>query len=308
MVSIIFAEEFLQHRTGLYHPECPERLVSIVNRLRKNPSLKQVQWLQPTPLKEGRAELWVSKFHDADYIRTVASLAKRGGGRIDLDTPVSAKSYEVALLAVNAWLDGVDKVLQSGKPCFVLARPPGHHATPTTGMGFCLFANAAIAAHYALTLPEITRVGILDWDVHHGNGTQEIVQTNPHIRFCSLHQYPFYPGTGSANETGLYNNVLNIPLKAGSDIKDYEDCFQKQVIPFFREFSPDILIISAGYDANFADPLAEMCLFPADFGKLTEYCLQITKRILFGLEGGYHLEALAESVEYTILPCLSVSG
>ncbi len=307
MVSIIFTEEFLEHKTGLYHPECPERLVSIVNRLRQSPSLKQVRWLKPTPIETGRAQTWVNKFHDADYIRTVAQLAKRGGGRIDLDTPVSAKSYEVALLAVNAWLDGVDQVLQAGNPCFVLARPPGHHATRNTGMGFCLFSNAALAAHYALTLPGISRVAILDWDVHHGNGTQEIVQTNPHIRFCSLHQYPFYPGTGSAQETGMYHNVLNIPLKAGSSIREYEDCFQKQVIPFFQEFAPDILIVSAGYDANFADPLAGMCLFPADFGLLTRYCLQITRRIVFGLEGGYDLEALAESVEYTILSCLSVS-
>jgi len=210
----------------------------------------------------------------------------------------------VALLAVSAWLDGVERVLATGEPAFVLARPPGHHAEKDCGMGFCLFSNGAIAAFEALQQPGIERVAILDWDVHHGNGTQHLVENNPNVAYCSLHQFPSYPGTGRSSDRGAHNNVLNIPMSAGSTIDHYQPAFEKQVMPFLRNFQPDLLIVSAGYDANAADPLAAINLQPEDFGTLTDYCLQITRRILFGLEGGYDLDALSQSVIATIERCL----
>jgi acetoin utilization deacetylase AcuC-like enzyme len=195
-------------------------------------------------------------------------------------------------------------VLATGKPAFVLARPPGHHAESDTGMGFCLFSNAAIAALYALQQPGINRVAILDWDVHHGNGTQAIVETHPQIAYCSLHQYPCYPGTGHYTERGFHNNVLNLPFPPGSDIGIYQPVFETKVVPFLSNFQPDLLIVSAGYDANADDPLASINLQPQDYGLFTDYCLGITRKILFGLEGGYDFDALAKSVLATIERCI----
>jgi acetoin utilization deacetylase AcuC-like enzyme len=223
---------------------------------------------------------------------------------LDADTPVSPQSYDIALLAVSAWLDGVDCVLASNEPAFVLARPPGHHAVRERGMGFCLFGNAAIAAYYALERPGIQRVAIVDWDVHHGNGTEALVENNPQIAYCSLHQFPGYPGTGAAGDCGAYNNVLNLPMPPESSIKDYQPAFEARLMPFLREFQPDFLIVSAGYDANQADPLASIALQPQDYSIFTRYLLKITRRILFGLEGGYDFAALAQSVVATIEPCI----
>jgi acetoin utilization deacetylase AcuC-like enzyme len=172
-------------------------------------------------------------------------------------------------------------------------------------MGFCLFSNAAIAAYYALEQPGIQRVAILDWDVHHGNGTQDIVESDARIAYCSLHQFPCYPGTGKASERGLHDNVLNLPMPPGSTLADYQPMFEQKVMPFFTAFQPDLLIISAGYDANADDPLAGIALQPQDYGLFTHYCLQLTHRVVFGLEGGYHLAALALSVVATIESCLA---
>lgn len=303
-MRIIFSEQFLDHKTGRYHPESPQRLIAIRDNLMGSLNNK-LDWLEPTPVNESNAIKWVSKIHDINYVERIKTIAKRGGGKLDEDTPVSAKSYDIALLTVSSWLDGVNQVLSDNEPCFVLARPPGHHATANMGMGFCLFSNAAIAANYALSQQGVKKVAILDWDVHHGNGTEDIIADNPNIIYCSLHQYPCYPGTGKESDRGLYDNVLNIPLKAGSTIKEYELYFQEKVIPFLSKFVPDLLIISAGYDANHEDPLAGVSLFPQDYYTLTKHCLKITRNIVFGLEGGYHLEALAESVEQTILACLN---
>lgn len=305
MITIIYSEEFLNHKTGRLHPESPDRLINICQTLKESQQLKnQLNWIHPTPVEKSLALNWVEKIHNWHHIERIKLIAKRGGGKLDPDTSVSANSYYVGLLAVSAWLDGIEQIVTHHQPCFILARPPGHHATASEGMGFCLFSNAAIAASYAISKKGINRVAILDWDVHHGNGTQAIVESNPNIAYCSLHQSPCYPGTGMAEEKGLYNNVLNIPVKAGSGIAEYEVYFQKQVIPFLKEFQPDILMVSAGYDANFDDPLANMCLFPQDYGKLTKYCLEVTDKIVLGLEGGYHLQALAKSVEYTLLEIL----
>ena len=306
MFPIIYAKQFLLHQTGSGHPEKPERLTAIASALENASWSSQLQWQLPTPVTEKVLNM-VKTIHSQEHIEIIKKIATSGGGYIESDTPISPQSYEIALLAVSGWLDGVDSVLTRGKPAFVLARPPGHHATRDYAMGFCLFSNGAIAAYYALTQPGINKVAILDWDVHHGNGTQAIVETNPQICYCSLHQHPAYPGTGKASERGLDDNVLNIPMQPYSTIVEYQTAFNEQVIPFLSNFNPDLLIISAGYDANELDPLAAMSLQPDDYGVFTDYCLGITPKILFGLEGGYHLEALADSVTATIASCLRYS-
>lgn len=305
MLPIIYSDEFLRHNTGFYHPECPERLKAVVAGLNAAPWTNELEWRLPTPANQRDVIPALKRVHDPKYIEAVEHLANRGGGHIDADTPVSPQSYEVALLSASAWLDGVDHVQATGEPIFVLARPPGHHALSRRGMGFCIFSNAAVAAYYALEQPGIERVAILDWDVHHGNGTQAIVESHPQIAYCSIHQAPFYPGTGAADEHGAYDNVLNLPVTTGSTRKDYEPLFQDRVIPFLSRFQPDLLIVSAGYDANRDDPLAGISLQPKDYGVFTRYCLQLTHRIVFGLEGGYDLPSLAQSVQATIESCLA---
>jgi acetoin utilization deacetylase AcuC-like enzyme len=304
MLPVIYSDEFLNHETGRFHPERPERLRAIVGALKATTWADQIEWQLPTPVEQRSVMPLLEQVHSQNYIDLVKSIARRGGGLLDADTPISPESYQVALLAVNAWLDGVDRAMATNNPAFVLARPPGHHAERNRGMGFCLFSNAAIASYYALQQPNIERVAILDWDVHHGNGTQDIVESQPNIAYCSLHQSPCYPGTGAASESGQYNNVLNIPMPIGSNLVDYQPMFEEKVMPFLHNFQPDLLLVSAGYDANSADPLAGIALEPEDYGLFTEYCLQLTRRIVFGLEGGYHLAALAQSVIATIEKCL----
>ena len=304
MFPVIYTDDFLEHKTGGFHPERPNRVSAIVKALKAAPWTSSLKWLVPTSVTTRDVMPAIARVHTVRHIQEVEALAMNGGGALEMDTPVSPQSYEVALLAVSGWLDGVEEVLATGEPAFILARPPGHHAEKDRGMGFCLFSNAAIAADYALQKTGIERVAILDWDVHHGNGTQHIVENNPHIAYCSLHQFPCYPGTGRSRDRGPHNTVLNIPMSAGSTIADYQAAFDEQVMPFLRNFQPDLLIVSAGYDANAADPLAEINLQPKDYGILTDYCLQITRRILFGLEGGYDLDALGKSVVATIERCL----
>ncbi|MBW4649883.1 MAG: histone deacetylase [Kastovskya adunca ATA6-11-RM4] len=304
MLPVIYSDEFLNHKTGRFHPERPERLRAIVGALKATTWADQIEWQLPTPVEQRSVMPLLEQVHSQNYIDLVKSIASSGGGLLDADTSISPESYQVALFAVNAWLDGVDRVIATNNPAFVLARPPGHHAERNRGMGFCLFSNAAIASYYALQQPNIERVAILDWDVHHGNGTQDIVESQPNIAYCSLHQSPCYPGTGAASESGQYNNVLNIPMPIGSKLVDYQPMFEEKVMPFLHNFQPDLLLVSAGYDANSADPLAGIALEPEDYGLFTEYCLQLTRRIVFGLEGGYHLAALAQSVIATIEKCL----
>jgi acetoin utilization deacetylase AcuC-like enzyme len=304
MFPVVYSDDFLKHETGYLHPECPERLKAIVRALKAAPWHDQLNWQLPTPISVRDVLPYIQQQHSPEYIEQVRQIARQGGGMLEADTPVSPQSYDIALLAVSAWLDGVDCVLANNEPAFVLARPPGHHAVREWGMGFCIFGNAAIAAYYALENPGIERVAIVDWDVHHGNGTEALVETNPQIAYCSLHQFPAYPGTGAAAACGYYNNVLNLPLPPESTMKDYELAFEGKIMPFLGDFSPDLLIVSAGYDANQADPLASIALQPQDYGIFTRYLLKITHRILFGLEGGYDFDALAQSVVATIEPCI----
>lgn len=305
MFPVIYSDEFLEHYTGYGHPETPERLAAITSAIKVSEFASKIEWRLPTPVQKRPEVLpFIEQVHSQPYIKKVEEIARSGGGYLDYETTISPRSYDVALLAVSAWLDGIDIVLETGKPAFVLARPPGHHAERDTGMGFCLFSNAAIAAFYALKQSGINRVAILDWDVHHGNGTQAIVETNHQIAYCSLHQYPCYPGTGKHTERGFHNNVLNLTFPPGSDISIYQPVFEKKVIPFLSEFQPDLLVVSAGYDANADDPLANINLQPQDYGLFTDYCLGLTRRIIFGLEGGYDFGTLSQSVVATIERCV----
>ncbi len=304
MLSVIYSEEFLQHKTGPSHPESPERLTAIVEALSEVDWKSQLSWQLPSSLTDRDVLKYIQQVHTPEHIARIRKIATTESGYLTPDTPVSQRSYEVALLAVNAWLDGVDLVLENNNPAFVLARPPGHHATKGQAMGFCLFSNAAIAANYALMKTEVERVAIVDWDVHHGNGTENIVQDNPQIVYCSLHQHPCYPGTGYRSDISQYNNILNLPMAPGSTIDDYRPVFEQQVIPFITNFQPDLLIVSAGYDANHQDPLASISLQPVDYGFFTQCLTKITHKIVFGLEGGYHLKALADSVVETLVNCL----
>ncbi|WP_353259006.1 histone deacetylase family protein [Prochlorothrix hollandica] len=305
MLPIFYSDQFLDHDTGSYHPENPGRLTAIVQALNAAPWADQLDWRSPTEPRDRSPLDLICQYHNPAYVEAVAALAQQGGGYIDQDTVVSAQSYGVALLAVNAWVDGVNAVLQRQGPAFVLARPPGHHAMPDYGMGFCIFANAALAAYHALEQPGVNRVAIIDWDVHHGNGTQAMVAPDPRIVYGSLHQFPFYPGTGAATEQGYHGNVLNIPLAPGTTLREYQPQFEQRIIPFVRQFEPDLLIVSAGYDATQADHLAQLSLQPADFGILTQACLGLTPKVLFGLEGGYDYGAIAAAVMATLEPCLS---
>ena len=304
MFSIFYSDRFLDHDTGEYHPERAARLTAIKTELERVTFADQLEWLVPTPIEVRPVDDLLLLAHTAQHIAQVTEFAASGNSSFE-STPVSAASDDVARLAVSAWVDGVDQVVAKNRAAFVLARPPGHHALPDEGMGFCLFGNAAIAAIYAVEHLGLSRVSILDWDVHHGNGTQAIVEKHSKIRYCSLHQSPAYPMTGAASETGKFGNILNVPLEPGSGSDIYNAAFESQVLPWLRSGNPELLIISAGYDAMAVDPLARMKLKADDYARFTEWCLDITPRILFGLEGGYDLDGLAMGVAKTIETCLN---
>ena len=304
MLPIYYSDTFLEHETGAFHPERPARLEAITLALRGAPFADRLDWRHPQPASP---EV-IGRVHPPEYVQGIQRFAEQGGGPIDADTVVSLESYRAACLAVGGWLDGIQSVLQDQAPAVVLCRPPGHHAEPQRGMGFCLFSNAAIAALWALDQPDIERVAIFDWDVHHGNGTQAVVEQHPQLAYLSIHQSPLYPGTGPAAERGRHDNIRNIPLASGSDWSVYGQVMETQVLPFLHQIQPDLLLVSAGFDCAQGDPLASMGLLPEDFGRMTQMCLQITPRTLFGLEGGYDLDNLAQSWISVAQTCLSLQN
>jgi len=288
---------FQEHITPPGHPERPDRLRAIERALDDQAfeALDRVE----APAGDEATILYA---HPAEFVARVRALIPETGiVRIDGDTTASPKSWQAAVTAIGAANSGVDDVFEArADNVFVAARPPGHHAEKTTSMGFCLFNTAAIAARYAQKKHGAERVAIVDWDVHHGNGTQDIFWDDPSVLYCSTHQMPLYPGTGAKSETGA-GNIVNAPLspRTGSDV--FRDAFLSRVLPALDNFAPDLIIVSAGFDAHHRDPLAEINLVEDDFDWATGQLMERAQRHSGGrlvslLEGGYDLHGLAFSV------------
>ena len=302
---------FLKHETGR-HPETAERLRAISARLDQSGLAKKCQLGEYGPLSEGE----VRKVHAASQVEIIERLAEQGGGRVDPDTVVCPDSFRVALAAAGACVSAVDAVLKgTGPNALCLVRPPGHHATPTRSMGFCLFNNIALAAHHARSTHGLTRLLIVDWDVHHGNGTQDIFYENPETMFLSIHRYGqgFYPGTGAADETGRGKGLgftFNVPVRFGTSQKAYHDLFTKALETAADRIKPELVLVSAGFDAHRDDPIGSLGLEVEDFAALTKQVNEVARthaggRLVSCLEGGYNLEALAESVEAHLVELLA---
>jgi acetoin utilization deacetylase AcuC-like enzyme len=288
---------FLEHDTGPYHPERPDRLRAIEHGLEAEnfQSLARVQ--------APRAELDVIALcHPLDYITQLRDATPMEGiVHLDADTAMSPGTFEAALRAAGGAVHAVDEVLtKKAANAFVATRPPGHHAETARPMGFCIFDNAAIAARYAQDRYGIARAAIVDFDVHHGNGSQEIFWADKSVMYCSTHQMPLYPGTGAVNETGEFDTVVNAPLRPGDGGDAFRAAFEHRVLPRLRDFAPELIVISAGFDAHMRDPLANLNLVEADFAWATQKIMDVADhcadgRVVSLLEGGYDLEALANS-------------
>lgn len=290
--------DYLRHLTPAGHPERPARLEAIEARLRRTPLWETLPRRTPEPVTD---EV-LTTVHTRAHVARVRDLAASGGGALDPDTAVSPASDAIARLAAGGALGAVDAVLAGEVPvAMALVRPPGHHARPNAGMGFCLFNNAALAARHALDRRGVERVLILDWDVHHGNGTQEAFYHDPHVVFCSLHQENWYPGTGAVTETGEgpgEGATINIPLPAGIGDGGYEHLWEEVVLPLMRAVAPGLVLVSAGFDAHHADPLGGMLLTAAGFGRLAAMVREAAGPVPIAvvLEGGYDLDGLSYSV------------
>jgi len=296
-VSFVYSDSFLLHKPPVGHPERPDRLRSIVSHLKSCGQWDSLDHRTPTTATEDRI-LFV---HTQQHLETIRRVSASGGGLLDEgDTHAVPESFEIAMLAAGSVMNAIDIVL--GDPvaaAFCAVRPPGHHAERDRPMGFCLFNNVAIGARYAQQKHAIERVAILDWDVHHGNGTQHVFETDPTVLYISLHQYPFYPGTGAQSEHGIGKGkgyTMNFPLPAGTGEEQYLSIFKNDIVPSLSRYNPGLLIISAGFDAHRDDPLGGMELTESSFAKMSDSVKHIAP-IVSVLEGGYNLDALAKSVE-----------
>ena len=296
--GLITSDTYQNHNTGEGHPEKIDRVTAIIENFKKLDN-KNLVWKKPSSFEQSI----LIKTHTKDYIKQVnLSFPQSGLKFLDGDTVVSPGSKDATKDAVGSIISAIDGVEKKEfKNAFCCVRPPGHHAEKEKAMGFCIFNNVAVGANYLIEKYKYKKIAIIDFDVHHGNGTQDIFYNDKNVLYISTHQYPYYPGSGSEKENGKYNNVLNIPLEAGTSGNEYLNAYEK-VLDKLKEFKPEFLLFSAGFDAHIDDPLAQLRLSSEDFYKITKRTLEVSKPFCNGnivsiLEGGYDLRALQESTQ-----------
>ena len=296
--GLITSDTYQNHNTGEGHPEKIDRVTAVIENFKKLDN-KNLVWKKPSSFEQSI----LIKTHTKDYIKQVnLSFPQSGLKFLDGDTVVSPGSKDATKDAVGSIISAIDGVEKKEfKNAFCCVRPPGHHAEKEKAMGFCIFNNVAVGANYLIEKYKYKKIAIIDFDVHHGNGTQDIFYNDKNVLYISTHQYPYYPGSGSEKENGKYNNVLNIPLEAGTTGNEYLNAYEK-VLDKLKEFKPEFLLFSAGFDAHIDDPLAQLRLSSEDFYKITKRTLEVSKPFCNGnivsiLEGGYDLRALQESTQ-----------
>jgi acetoin utilization deacetylase AcuC-like enzyme len=300
--GIVKDQRYLQHSAGAYHPESPERLAA-VHAMLANPAMVD-KFVQIAPREATHKE--IEMVHALSYVEYIASTAGKDSVYLDPDTATSPESYEIAKLAAGGLLNAIDSVMERKVGnAFALVRPPGHHAEYDRAAGFCIFNNVAIGAMHAINKYGLKKILIVDWDLHHGNGTQHSFEDDPRVLYFSTHQYPYYPGTGSLQEIGRGKGAgytINVPLSTGMGDADFVKIFRKILVPVANQYRPDFVLLSAGFDTYFQDPLGGMRVTPKGFAALTRMLLDIADaccagRFVVVLEGGYHVMGLAESIK-----------
>jgi len=296
--GLITSDTYQDHNTGDGHPEKIDRVTAVIDNF-KNLDNKNLVWKKPSKFNKSLLEIT----HNPDYINFVEkSFPKKGLSFLDGDTIVSPGSKEATSDAVGSIIAAIDGVQNKEfKNAFCAVRPPGHHAEKKKAMGFCIYNNIAVGANYLIDKYKLNKVAIIDFDVHHGNGTQDIFYDNEKVLYISTHQFPYYPGSGSEQEKGKYNNIFNIPLPAGTTSEEYLSAYE-YVLKKISDFKPEFILLSAGFDAHKNDPLAQFQLESQDFYEITRRTLELSKlysggKVVSILEGGYDLEALQESTE-----------
>jgi len=296
--GLITSDTYQNHNTGDGHPEKIDRVTVVIDNLKKLDN-KDLVWKKPSKFDQSLLEIT----HNLDYINFVEkSFPEKGLSFLDGDTIVSPGSKDATSDAVGSIITAIDGVQNKNfSNAFCAVRPPGHHAEKNKAMGFCIYNNVAVGANYLINKYKLKKVAIIDFDVHHGNGTQDIFHDNEKVLYISTHQYPYYPGSGTNDEKGKYNNILNIPLPAGTTSEEYLNAYEF-VLKKIREFKPEFVLLSAGFDAHKDDPLAQLQLESKDFYNITKRTLELSKQYCDGkvvsiLEGGYDLLALQESTE-----------
>lgn len=303
-VGLIYDPIYLQHETGT-HIENAQRITTTLEMLTENQLQDKLISLSPRTATIDE----LSKVHAREYVLQVEQKCKNGGGWFDPDTVASSGSYQAAAFAAGGTIAAVDAVMtKEVDSAFALVRPPGHHATCWHAMGFCFFNNIAVAAKYVLANYEIQRILIIDFDVHHGNGTQDIFIAEKNVLYFSIHQYPFYPGSGNADEIGIRGGegfTVNVPMIAGWGDEEYQTVFEDVLAPIALRFQPELILVSAGYDAHWADKISGMQVSVTGFARLTEIITLLSVKlcqgnVVFALEGGYQLQALSASIGATL--------
>ena len=296
--GLITSDTYQNHNTGDGHPEKIDRVTAVIDNFKKLDN-KNLVWKKPSKFNRSLLEIT----HNSDYINFVErSFPKKGFSFLDGDTIVSPGSKEATSDAVGSIITAIDGVQNNEfKNAFCAVRPPGHHAEKNKAMGFCIYNNVAVGANYLIDKYRLNKIAIIDFDVHHGNGTQDIFYDNEKVLYISTHQYPFYPGSGTEQEKGKYNNIFNIPLPAGTTSEEYLNAYE-YVLKKIDEFKPEFILLSAGFDAHKDDPLAQFQLESKDFYEITKRTLELSKlycdgKVVSILEGGYDLLALQESTE-----------